>query len=406
MATNNKTSTSSIAMALAGKTASVDIPKPYIGSIVTAAKSAPGKPGAGLLTPPNSISPSLPPQHLFKEREHSAPPTPPGQGAESDIDLQDAVEHAAAQDRPQHRDPKIRGSADVAGAVTPTILATHHLPDVLLLHGPLAIRHIMGHLTNTVPGFSRIAPAKARRLVVGALEGRGGTNGEAAGGLDGDVLFEKVGWGRWDARKRGQPLIARRQASPITARHPHGASFRSPSPYASRTLRIPHRPATGVRKVSSNSLAFSHQSQETKRFGVETEADKMSLDGISGEDNSMTSSEADEDLSDVTDEEDWAGVGAAALRSGSFPKEMLHTRPGKRLDPDERMRRGTEPFQRRTPSSGLATSAPGYREKVGGWMQSNAMVANEAPSINEHLMEGVGADESEAVKALLQMGGV
>ena len=54
---------------------------------------------------------------------------------------------------------------------------------------------------------------------------------------------------------------------------------------------------------------------------AETEADKMSLD-----DGSCSSSEAPEDdaileddLGDVTDEEDWASIGAAALRAGSFP---------------------------------------------------------------------------------------
>src|SRR5256885_5159508 len=36
-----------------------------------------------------------------------------------------------------------------------------------------------------------------------ALEGKG-SGGEGAG-RDGDVQFEKVGWGRWDARIRGQP---------------------------------------------------------------------------------------------------------------------------------------------------------------------------------------------------------
>ena len=66
------------------------------------------------------------------------------------------------------------------------MLAKYHLPDIMLSHGPLAIRHIMGYLTTSVPGFAGIPPAKARRLVVGALEGRGGEGG----GVDGDVEFE------------------------------------------------------------------------------------------------------------------------------------------------------------------------------------------------------------------------
>ncbi|RPB28345.1 hypothetical protein L211DRAFT_751284, partial [Terfezia boudieri ATCC MYA-4762] len=77
-------------------------------------------------------------------------------------------------------------------AITPSLLAKHYLPGILLQHGPLAIRHLTAYLIASIPGFSNIPPAKQRRLVVGALE---------AGGVNGDVIFEKVGWGRWDARK-------------------------------------------------------------------------------------------------------------------------------------------------------------------------------------------------------------
>ncbi len=63
---------------------------------------------------------------------------------------------------------------------------------------------------------------------------------------------------------------------------------------------------------------FSHEDDADVNM-LETEADKMSLDG------SCSSSEApdedelmDEDIDDVTDDEDWAAVGAAALRSPSY----------------------------------------------------------------------------------------
>ena len=206
MGPTSANNTSSIGHAFAGMTDSVHIPKPRDNSFWTgkdsfaavAARSAPTKKHtAGLPTPPNSISPSLPPQ-AFKElakAAHRGPPTPPGPThVDSDIDLDDAVEHAKAQSSP-HRNLTARRlgqleDLEAVGSITPSMLAKHHLPGILLENGPLAIRHIMGFLTTSVPGFSGIPPAKARRLVVGALEGRG-SDGQQ-GGLLVLVICEMV----------------------------------------------------------------------------------------------------------------------------------------------------------------------------------------------------------------------
>lgn len=305
--------TSSIAMALAGKTASVDIPKARSG--VPGKASRPDQP-AMLPTPPNSISPTLPPQAFNKHRTVLSPGSPLSTvpQPDSDIDLQDAVEHAISQNQPQPAH-----ELDSAGAITPAMLARYHLPEILLSQGPLAIRHVMGHLTTSVPGFSGIPPAKARRLVVAALEGRG--SGGEAGGKDGDVIFEKIGWGRWDARRRGES--ARERSFNVSS---------PPSSYAGsfqqRGLQIEGRNndrryscATGI-----DSTAFSY----TEDFipedldMLEHEADKMSLDGEDGREYCSSSEAPDEmqddefDEGDVTDEEDWAQIGADALRARSF----------------------------------------------------------------------------------------
>lgn len=200
------------------------------------------------------------------------------------------------------------------------MLAKYHLPDILLDHGPLAIRHVMSYLTTSVPGFSGIPPAKARRLVVGALEGRGGEGG----GPDGDVEFEKVGWGRWDAKRRGQ-LPKNRGSNVISP--PTSA----PSSYSAQLLHPSNTPwsADGSGQygtsMGDDSAVFSHSEVE---YGEQVdvtmhEADKMSLDL---EDQGYCSSEAPEDAGldddlgdgDVTDEEDWEQIGAAALRARSL----------------------------------------------------------------------------------------
>ncbi|CEJ54260.1 hypothetical protein PMG11_00579 [Penicillium brasilianum] len=318
--------TSSIAMALAGKTktASVDIPHPRAGAGARKPASRPGHP-AMLPTPPNSISPTLPPQ-AFKHRPALSPGSPLSTvpQLDSDIDLEDAVDHANGQHHPEsaaHED------LDSAGAITPAMLARYHLPEILLQQGPLAIRHVMGFLTTSVPGFSRIPPAKARRLVVAALEGRG--NGGEAGGVDGDVLFEKVGWGRWDARRRGDTPRDRERSFAVSS--PPSSLAGS---FQQQGLQIEGRRGStwsAVRNQYGVSMADSTAFSYTEDYGghedldmLEHEADKMSLDGDDGREY-CSSSEAPDDLQDeewdegdVTDEEDWAQIGADALRARSM----------------------------------------------------------------------------------------
>ncbi|KAI4098235.1 MAG: hypothetical protein L6R37_006605 [Teloschistes peruensis] len=325
----NINKTSSIALALAGNTDSANVPKPYESAhwhgkesfaAIVAKPVSTAKHTAGLPTPPNSISPSLPPRG-YKGHVVSEPLTPPaGAALDSDLDLQDAVDHAKAQDQPQHALSMNRGLAgladlDAAGTITPGLLAKHHLPGILLEHGPLAIRHVMGFLTTSVPGFAGIPPAKARRLVVGALELRGEDGSVEEG--DKDVVFEKVGWGRWDARARGQLPRDRRIEHNANGLHIPGASDRQDQTSGGR---FEHS------RAGRASVGFSHDSEMEYDHPdvdmLEHEADKMSLDGI--DECSVPNPRRQkpvrlEDIGDATDEEDWASIGAAALRQASFP---------------------------------------------------------------------------------------
>ncbi len=251
-----------------------------------------------LPTPPNSLSPALPPYGL-RARLQRAKLDP----IDSDLDLQDG--------QPRHLGVLGSPPYDSAGAITATLLAKYHLPEILLSHGPLAIRHIMGYLATSVPGFAGIPPAKARRLVVGALEGRG--SGGEGGGLVGAVVFEKVGWGRWDARRPGQPS---RGLSPPGA----PTSYADGIPIAKGAGWVPGRSRLNASGSSAgDSAAFSHDGRDITM--LENEADKMSMDGSA----SASCSEAPEDdvgmnddPEDMTDDEDWAAVGAAALRAASY----------------------------------------------------------------------------------------
>ena len=411
MASASNKGSSSIAFAFAGKTDSVDIPKPrdqgfWAGRnsfAAVAARPAPSsKQASALPTPPNSISPTLPPQG-FSYHLPAGPPTPPAAATvDSDIDLQDAVDHAQAQDKPQHGLASIRGSLadiDAAGAITPALLAKHHLPNILVEHGPLAIRHVMGYLTTSVPGFSGIPPAKARRLVVGALEGR--NNGGETEGIDLDVVFEKVGWGKWGARRRGQPARDTGSSLHELERHP-SPNFQGGREIPTNNSRQDHVRDIGTRMGADQDSEMEYETPAEDISMLEHEADKMSIDGAE----SCSSSEPPEDdqipeqgFDDVTDEEDWASIGAAALRQGSFPLKSGPGRPQPnrtfppQFDPKSRGRGGGPP------SSILAKSMPTRQQTA--MYQTNWQLPPDA-----RLLTDSDAEQRAAVEALLKLASV
>ncbi|KAI1500689.1 putative Sin3 binding protein-domain-containing protein [Biscogniauxia marginata] len=334
---------------------------------VAAARSVPVTRTHPLPTPPNSISPSLPP-HGLKAQLQKARLDP----IDSDLDLHEGAE------------PNSVGSYESAGDITPALLAKFHLPDILLNHGPLAIRHIMGYLTTSVPGFAGIPPPKARRLVVAALEGRGQGHGVEGAGVDGDVEFEKVGWGRWDAKRRDQPA---RDATSRPSGEDSSGVYPTSIPISKATGRTIERPRLAARAVSNNNSAtFSHDDRDV----LENEADKMSLDSLD-EPASASCSEApgedmimNDDPDDATDDEDWAAVGAAALRAASYssPAEA---------------RQGSQYLSSHVYNSG------GFRSFSGTGMLREPRLDN----IDlDALAASSDAQEREAIQALLQLGSV
>lgn len=391
---------SALGMALNGKSASVDIPKPRDAlnarDNFTAVPAASGKKqhSGMLLTPPNSISPNLPPHG--HHAGHQPPMSPKIAQVDSDIDLQDAPDEKQPTALSAEALDSL-GDLDSAGAITPAMLAKHHLPDVLLSHGPLAIRHIMGYLTTSVPGFSRITSAKARRLVVAALEGKG--SGMDGAGRDSDVLFDKVGWGRWDARVKGQVPRDRRG----TTLTPPG-SLPSSFSHAGPGLQVPGQPSwrTGSDNLGTsyggNSAVFSHSDMDYEdQDMLEHEADKMSLDSRDdGYVSSVAEDPLDVDLGDgeITDEEDWGAIGAEALRARSLPNNAARTPsgPGRLYQPIATY--SYQPRQRSKTPAELARAAP-----------PQAIPVN--PSRNFSLPNGAGVNDSSeraAIEALLSLG--
>lgn len=264
---------------------------------------------AALLTPPNSVSPELA-AHLNPGSGHSPPPM----DIEQDMDTQSQTdhEHDMAETAPTARMPLSRGALsglDAAAAITPSMLAKHHLPGIMLGNGPRPIRYVMGELTQTVPGFSRIPPAKARRLVVAALESRNG------GGVDGSVTFSKTGWGRWDAHVKGS---LRDSAVGSYEGHPSPPQSERGSYALSHNDSAVHMPGprapSGYREHHSSSWNSIREEDELDMDMdvLEHEADKMSLDGSEHADDSS-------DSGDSTEEDDTPAPSSRQGRRAPIP---------------------------------------------------------------------------------------
>ncbi|UPX12689.1 DNA-binding proteins Bright/BRCAA1/RBP1 and proteins containing BRIGHT domain [Ascochyta rabiei] len=370
MATMVQKPISNIAAAFAAQQASYNIPVPHDG--VLAASTA------ALPTPPSSISPTL--------SAHKRRPAMPIAGRVDtpetmDFDLQDAVEHAAAQDQPSALSKEALAGLDATRQITAAMLAKHHLPAIIVGHGAMPIREMMAHLTHSVPGFSGLAPAKARRLVVAALEHRAG------GGMHGEVKFEKVGWGRWSVAGSSQP---------------RGGSGATPPASVGSTasgLQIPKlRQERDTYQGSWNAGSWSppHKMDEDEEM-----ADQMSLDGSDDSADSDSASDMDlgEDLDDDTDQEDWSTMG---------PQVSRETRRGPRREHRDYN------YLSRTQSSNprfRSTSTQGHSLPQGGFQgytssRTPVMSGTPLPSLKFTASPGVSGSgaERDAIEALIAMG--
>ena len=307
-----------IATALASPTMSIDIPKARGGAGENhAGYHHDGKPAAVLLTPPNSISPDLPAYGVGVGVQ-----SPPPMDIKDEMDAQDSGEDAGAQEIGHPPEPSGTplsktnlSGLDASAAITPAMLAKHHLPGIMLGNGPRPIRYVMGELTQLVPGFARIPPAKARRLVVAALESRHG------GGIDGRVAFCKTGWGRWDAHIKGSSKdsgVGSFNDNRLSPSRSEQSSY-AMSNGDSGVHMSSRRRASGHRDHYSRGSWTASDLREEDETGMdmdvpENEADKMSMDEVLMDDDGSSST------NEETDDEDWAAIGPEALREASKPR--------------------------------------------------------------------------------------
>ncbi|EDO19347.1 hypothetical protein Kpol_1036p94 [Vanderwaltozyma polyspora DSM 70294] len=86
-------------------------------------------------------------------------------------------------------------------------IKVEQLSRLLLSNGPLAIRYINNYISGQDPNFKKLSTSKQRRLILNVLQ---------AGDKDKSVIFEKIGWGLWNAKVvKPEDFIKEREAMNI-----------------------------------------------------------------------------------------------------------------------------------------------------------------------------------------------
>lgn len=391
---------SSIAQALADTVGTIHIPKPFTGPNTTNKESSfaiKGGTHTGLPTPPNSISPYLPAHSLIARARQDLVGSPPSQ-IDSDIELGEALEYPKSEDRSNagYSATTDLGTPAAHGVITPALIARDYLPDIVLGKGQIAVKDVINQLSNSLPGFNDIPPAKARRIVVGALETR-------RGGPDGNVEFEKTGWGRWVGRLKHQP--SRREGGTmqtIVEGQPSPAfgplRFRRTTsamkiPGSTGHIRKRRRLSHGSWAAESNTSSTSDQIDRMDTGIFPHDNEEMSIDGDGDRANrygglpAKVGQDREAFYSD-TDEEDWASMGVEAWRSNSYTggnRAFVHRRTSRRS-------------RTRSPFTALPQSLPAHHSLHNYKPRKPSMVSLDFTSVD------ADAQERDAIEALMNMG--
>ncbi len=241
-----------------------------------------------LPTPPNSISPSLPPHRIASP---SLTSTRTLVGTESDGDSENEdKKYSSSWSRTHLSEP-----------ITSESLATHFLPEIFrrengAVSGSVNVKDILSHL-RTLPNFKSLDNQTARRKVTAALE-------HHIGGVEKNVMYNKVKWGVWEAIPMDSKDKGRR-ASKKEARRPSSIS-------------VPRVKASGSSIESPLSVRSNAVDSDS-----ENEADAMSLDGdaprpklLKGQRHFTPEPLVDD--SEATEDEDWDGTNPDRYREASM----------------------------------------------------------------------------------------
>ena len=132
-----------------------------------------------------------------------------------------------------------------ASQITPSRIAR-----ILLSEGPLPIRRLTSQLISEVPAFGHLSLSKQRRLIMAALE-----TGDPAK----NCVFDKIGWGQWEAKV----VPASQFAARVAAANSIAASSKSGSGIAGSTAKA--RRSSSVSSGAKNAKSPASSSLPLRR---------------------------------------------------------------------------------------------------------------------------------------------
>ncbi|KAF5100392.1 hypothetical protein D0Z03_000816 [Geotrichum reessii] len=295
-----------------------------------------------------------------------------------------------------------------AAAVTPEKLA-----NLLLTQGPLPIRHITSHLSTTIPGFGDLSLSKQRRLIIAALDSIDHVN---------QIRFEKVGWGRWAAKKVSDTAVSGKVA-PLTHARKRRESA-SALAATSGTARPPLSPNLkpldahvflddgdddkfSVLKSSPNAasalLAAHNRNRHRRRSSVHRSRMmfKDLEDDEDDDENENAIEDDDEDEDDEEDEEDYAVAGSLELEE-SVGQRKQPARRHSETDEEDWQSMGAASLRRTSSATSPAVPVSALINNVGDPIGS-APGSNPSSSYNSSLRSTLMGREKDAIAALVQL---
>lgn len=290
-----------------------------------------------------------------------------------------------------------------AAAVTPEKLA-----NLLLTQGPLPIRHITSHLSTTIPGFGDLSLSKQRRLIIAALDSVDHVN---------QIRFEKVGWGRWAAKKISDNTVSGKVA-PLTHARKRRESA-SALAATSGTARPPLSPNLkpldasvflddvddekfSVAKSSPSAALLAAHNRNRHRRRSSVHRSRMMFKDLDDDDddddeNAIEDDEDDEEEDD--DDDDYAVAGSLELEESVDRSKNSPTRRHSDTDEEDWQSMGAASLRRtplqQSPSLPAATTT---HDPIG-----SAPGSNPSSSYNSSMRSTLMVREKDAIAALVQL---
>ncbi|CCD26967.1 Stb3p NDAI_0J00750 [Naumovozyma dairenensis CBS 421] len=93
---------------------------------------------------------------------------------------------------PHNHNSNLISTSSPGGLMAATMVTPERISSLLIRKGPLAIRYITNELNEDIPCFKNLSSSKKRRLIMNVME---------KGDKKNCIIFEKIGWGQWSAKR-------------------------------------------------------------------------------------------------------------------------------------------------------------------------------------------------------------